>query len=125
MLARVGPSIRRVHIRGWLPRTCRLPAFALASVLRIGGVVLFTVSPREAHVKYKTTVPNSPDIVASARTGYYYECPDVHTIDTYIIRLKTDVLGPGSNVSDMLKAQAHEDIDRLLEHRLYTQMTAA
>lgn len=68
---------------------------------------------------------NSPDVVVSARTGYVYQCPDIESVDRYIVRLVNDYLGPNSNASEQVKEFARQDIDRLLDHRSYLHMVAA
>lgn len=68
---------------------------------------------------------DSPDVVVSARDGYSYKCPDVLAVDRYIRALITDYLGPNSNASEHTKELARQDVDRLLEHRVYLRMVAA
>lgn len=72
---------------------------------------------------YQTVTPENVEIVASVVDGYYFVCPDLAALDSHLVDLRTRFLGPGANTTDERKAKARTDIDRLLERRLYLQMT--
>lgn len=74
---------------------------------------------------YQTVAPDNTEMVASVIDGYYFECPDVATLDAHLVDLRHRFLGPDSNTTDERKAKARADIDRLLERRLYLQMANA
>lgn len=74
---------------------------------------------------YQTVAPENVEMVASVVDGYYFACPDLAALDAHLVDLRNRFLGPDSNITDERKAKARTDIDRLLERRLYLQMTAA
>lgn len=74
---------------------------------------------------FRTGAPDNVQMVASVVDGYYFECPDLATLDGHLADLQRNYLGPDSNTTDERKAKARADIDRLLERRLFLQMTEA
>lgn len=72
---------------------------------------------------YQTVNPNSIEAVASVLPGYHFHCPDTATVDQHIAQL-VRYMEPGSNLTIPRKEAARQDIDRLLERRLYLMLTS-
>lgn len=75
-------------------------------------------------MRYGTAIPDSADIVTSVTPGYYFECPDIASLDGNIAELLQHV-GPRSNLMPARQWAARRDIDRLLDRRLYLEMTGS
>lgn len=73
---------------------------------------------------FRTVVPDTPDVVPSVNDGYYYRCPDLATVDRHLNSLRTEFLDARSNVTPRRREQARNDVDRLLERRLYLEVTS-
>lgn len=67
--------------------------------------------------------PPDPMTLESVRPGYRFDCPDVASVDRHLVELRRHV-GPGSNLMPQCKAGAIQDIDRLLERRMYLMVVA-
>jgi hypothetical protein len=67
---------------------------------------------------YATDVPDPADTVSSVLPGYRFHCPDIASVDRHIAE-RREHLGPRSNLMPRFKEAARQDIDRLLERRLY------
>ena len=55
--------------------------------------------------------------------GYHFHCPDLTKVDQYIGQL-WEQTGPRSNLTPKRKEAARQDIDRLLERRLYLMLAS-
>lgn len=69
--------------------------------------------------RFSTFEPESPYILASTRSGYYYLCSDISAVDSHLAYCRHETRSKTSALSDLVKAQYRRDIDRLLERRLY------
>jgi hypothetical protein len=67
---------------------------------------------------YATDDPDPADTVSSVLPGYRFHCPDIATVDAHIAE-RREHTGPRSNLTPKFKEAAWQDIDRLLERRLY------
>ena len=67
---------------------------------------------------YGTDEPDPADTVSSVLPGYRFHCPDLATLDRHIAERRED-MGPRSNLTPKFKEAARQDIDQLLERRLY------
>jgi hypothetical protein len=70
---------------------------------------------------YQTIAPDPVKTVNSVISGYCFHCPDLATIDQHIAGLLRRI-GQGSNLAPARKKAARQDIDRLLERRLYLML---
>jgi hypothetical protein len=70
---------------------------------------------------YQSVDPDPLEAVSSVCPGYHFHCPDVASVDQHIAELR-DHIGPGSNLMPTRKVAARQDIDRLLERRLYLML---
>jgi hypothetical protein len=69
-------------------------------------------------MRYLTQGSDEPGDVRSVRPGYYFPCPDIGAVDAHLAELH-GYLGARSNLTALVKAQIRQDIDRLLERRLF------
>src|SRR5690242_18714237 len=67
---------------------------------------------------YGSDEPDFVDTVGSVLPGYRFHCPDVTSVDQHIAE-RREHLGPRSNLTPRYREAARQDIDRLLERRLY------
>ena len=67
---------------------------------------------------YKTVDPDPLDTVSSVLPGYYFPCPNVPSVDQHIAE-RREHAGPHSNLTPKFKEAARQDVDRLLDRRLY------
>jgi hypothetical protein len=67
---------------------------------------------------YSTVAPDPLDSVSSVLPGYYFHCPDAFSVDLHIAE-RREHAGPLSNLTPKYKAAARQDVDLLLERRLY------
>lgn len=67
---------------------------------------------------YGSDVPDPTDTVSSVLPGYRFPCPDIASVDRHIAE-RREHIGPRSNLTPRFKEAARQDIDRLLERRLY------
>lgn len=67
---------------------------------------------------YGTDDPDPAYAVSSVLPGYRFPCPDIASIDRHIAE-RREHMGPRSNLTPKFKEAARQDIDRLLERRLY------
>jgi hypothetical protein len=67
---------------------------------------------------YRTVNPDPVDTVSSVLPGYHFHCPNVISVDQHIAE-RREHMGPRSNLTPKYKEAARQDIDRLLERRLY------
>ncbi|GAA0938040.1 hypothetical protein [Pseudonocardia zijingensis] len=67
---------------------------------------------------YRTDSLDPVDTVASVLPGYRFHCPDVASVDRHIAE-RLEHMGPRSNLMPKFREAARQDIDRLLERRLY------
>jgi hypothetical protein len=67
---------------------------------------------------YGTDAPDPVDTVSSVLPGYRFPCPNVDSVDRHIAERRED-MGPRSNLTPKFKEAARQDIDRLLDRRLY------
>jgi hypothetical protein len=67
---------------------------------------------------YGTDQPDPAETVSSVLPGYRFHCPDVASVDRHIAE-RREHMGPRSNLTPKFKEAARQDIDRLLERRLY------
>ncbi|TWF78036.1 hypothetical protein FHX44_113955 [Pseudonocardia hierapolitana] len=67
---------------------------------------------------YGSDVPDPADTVPSVLPGYRFPCPDIASVDRHIAE-RREHMGPRSNLTPKFKEAARQDIDRLLERRLY------
>jgi hypothetical protein len=67
---------------------------------------------------YGTDDPDPVAAVSSVLPGYRFPCPDLASIDRHIAE-RREHMGPRSNLTPAFKEAARQDIDRLLERRLY------
>lgn len=67
---------------------------------------------------YASDAPDPIDTVASVLPGYRFPCPDIASVDRHIAE-RWDHAGPRSGLTPRLKAAARQDVDRLLDRRLY------
>jgi hypothetical protein len=67
---------------------------------------------------YGSDAPDSVDTVSSVLPGYRFHCPDVASVDRHIAE-RREHMGPRSNLMPRFREAARQDIDRLLERRLY------
>jgi hypothetical protein len=67
---------------------------------------------------YGTDEPDPADTVSSVLPGYRFHCPNLDSLDRHIVE-RREHLGPRSNLTPKFKEAARQDIDRLLERRLY------
>jgi hypothetical protein len=70
---------------------------------------------------FHTHPPRTPDVVLSVLPGYWFDCPNLATLDAHLQKLLNH-LGPRSNLTDSRKQAIRADIDRLLERRMWLQM---
>lgn len=75
-------------------------------------------------MRFATHPPDSPEVVRSVTPGYFFDCPDLTTLDAHIAELR-EHLGPRSGLTDRRKRATRADIDRLLERRMWLQMCPA
>jgi hypothetical protein len=74
-------------------------------------------------MRFQTTEPDPATSVSSVVAGYFFNCPDIASVDRHLAELRMH-LQEGSNVTEMRKRDWRRDIDRLLDRRLYLRMTA-
>ena len=67
---------------------------------------------------YETVAPDPLDTVSSVRPGYHFHCPNTTSVDRHIAE-RREHMGPLSNLMPKYKEAARQDIDRLLDRRLY------
>jgi hypothetical protein len=67
---------------------------------------------------YKTVAPDPLDTVSSVLPGYYFHCPNTISVDRHIAE-RWRHMGPLSNLTPKYKEAARQDVDRLLDRRLY------
>jgi hypothetical protein len=67
---------------------------------------------------YRSDVPDPVDTVPSVLPGYRFPCPDIASVDRHIAE-RREQMGPRSNLTPKFREAARQDIDRLLERRLY------
>ena len=67
---------------------------------------------------YGTDQPDPAETVSSVLPGYRFHCPNVASVDRHIAE-RREHMGPRSNLTPKFKEAARQDIDRLLERRLY------
>ena len=67
---------------------------------------------------YGSDVPDPADTVPSVLPGYRFPCPDIASVDRHIAE-RREHMGPQSNLTPKFKEAARQDIDRLLDRRLY------
>ena len=67
---------------------------------------------------YRTVTPNPIDTVSSVLPGYHFHCPNVTSADRHIAERRAH-MAPRSNLTPKYKEAARQDIDRLLDRRLY------
>jgi hypothetical protein len=67
---------------------------------------------------YSTVAPDPLDSVSSVLPGYYFHCPDAFSVDRHIAE-RREHAGPLSNLAPKYKEAARQDVDLLLERRLY------
>ncbi len=67
---------------------------------------------------YRTVDPDPVDTVSSVLPGYHFPCPNVPSVDQHIAE-RREHAGPHSNLTPKYKEAARQDIDRLLDRRLY------
>jgi hypothetical protein len=67
---------------------------------------------------YRTVAPDPLDAVSSVLPGYYFHCPDAISVDRHIAE-RREHMGPLSNLTPKFKEAARQDVDRLLDRRLY------
>ena len=72
---------------------------------------------------YQSVDPDPLEAVSSVLPGYHFHCPDVASLDLHIAELRGHA-GPDSNLMPQRKAAARQDIDRLLERRLYLMLAS-
>jgi hypothetical protein len=70
---------------------------------------------------YQSVDPDPLEAVSSVLPGYHFHCPDVASLDQHILELRGHI-GPDSNLVPKRKEAARQDIDRLLERRLYLML---
>jgi hypothetical protein len=70
---------------------------------------------------YQSVDPDPVEAVSSVLPGYHFHCPDVATVDLHIAELRRHI-APDSNLMPQRRAAARQDIDRLLERRLYLML---
>jgi hypothetical protein len=67
--------------------------------------------------------PDPADVVCSVVPRRRYHCPDLVTLDRHIKALRHQT-GPDSNCMPNWKQYMRQDIDRLLDRRLYLTLVA-
>jgi hypothetical protein len=67
---------------------------------------------------YSTVAPDPLDSVSSVLPGYHFHCPDAISVDRHIAE-RREHMGPLSNLTPKYKEAARQDVDRLLDRRLY------
>jgi hypothetical protein len=67
---------------------------------------------------YGSDAPDPVDTVSSVLPGYRFHCPNVASVDRHIAE-RREHMGPRSNLMPRFREAARQDIDRLLERRLY------
>ena len=67
---------------------------------------------------FRSVAPDPVDTVSSVLPGYHFHCPNVSSVDQHIAE-RLAHLGPRSNLTPKYKDAARQDIDRLLDRRLY------
>ena len=67
---------------------------------------------------YRTVAPDPIDTVSSVLPGYYFHCPDSISVDRHIAE-RREHMGPLSNLTPKFKEAARQDVDLLLDRRLY------
>ena len=67
---------------------------------------------------YGTDEPDPVDTVISVLPGYRFPCPNLASVDRHIAE-RREHMGPRSNLTPRFKEAARQDVDRLLERRLY------
>lgn len=67
---------------------------------------------------YGSDAPDPVDTVSSVLPGYRFHCPNVASVDRHIAE-RREHIGPRSNLMPRFREAARQDIDRLLERRLY------
>jgi hypothetical protein len=72
---------------------------------------------------YRTVDPDPLEAVSSVLPGYHFHCPDVTSVDHHIVELRGH-MRPGSNLMPGRKEAARQDIDRLLERRLFLMLAS-
>jgi hypothetical protein len=73
---------------------------------------------------YRTVDPDPLDTVSSVLPGYHFHCPNVTSVDHHIA-VRREHMGPGSGLTPQYKDAARQDIDRLLDRRLYLTTVAS
>jgi hypothetical protein len=63
------------------------------------------------------------DVVYGALPMRRYHCPDLATLDRHIEVLRRQI-GPNSNCTAQWKLKMRQDIDRLLDRRLYMTLVS-
>jgi hypothetical protein len=67
---------------------------------------------------YSTVAPDPLDSVSSVLPGYHFHCPNTISVDRHIAE-RWGHTGPLSNLTSKYKEAARQDVDRLLDRRLY------
>jgi hypothetical protein len=67
---------------------------------------------------YRTVAPDPLGSVSSVLPGYYFHCPDAFSVDRHIAE-RREHMGPLSNLTPKFKEAARQDVDLLLDRRLY------
>ena len=67
---------------------------------------------------YSTVAPDPLDSVSSVLPGYYFHCSDAFSVDRHIAE-RREHMGPHSNLTPKFKEAARQDVDLLLDRRLY------
>jgi hypothetical protein len=67
---------------------------------------------------YQTVEPDPVETVSSVLPGYYFHCPNATSVDQHIAEPQEHA-GPRSNLTPKFKEAARQDVDRLLDRRLY------
>jgi hypothetical protein len=67
---------------------------------------------------YRTVAPDPLDTVSSVLPGYHFHCPDAISVDRHIAE-RREHMGPLSNLTPKFKEAARQDVDLLLDRRLY------
>lgn len=63
------------------------------------------------------------ELVHSVIPDRSYHCPDLPAVDAHLSTLSRD-LGPAASTTSQRKRAARQDIDRLLDRRLYLALVA-
>jgi hypothetical protein len=72
---------------------------------------------------YQTVAPDPVDTLNSVLPGYYFPCRNVTSVDQHITE-RREHMGSRSNLTPKFKEAARQDIDRLLDRRLYLMLAS-